>query len=264
MPNILYYPGISTILALPMSIVGENFWVFQCYFAVLSLFAVWLSRYYFSYKNYGLVGVAVPIFLVLSSGYLFGLYSILSDGIFLSLSLLCLIMWRNYLQYNQKRYLVWCVIFVALSPLIRFHGLFLCAALSCSLLIRVFSVEKALRKKAFFITCLVSFIVILPFAIWTLRNYFAHTPDAYTMSNTFFFGLKGLKLYAHGLTGNIDNSWIDADWKYSAYRCIFFFGGLAEFWVGPLTTEGKAIFTLVLMPLILLGVRSWAKRASSF
>jgi hypothetical protein len=264
MPNVLYYPGVAAILALPMSIVGENFWVFQCYFALISLCAVWLSRHYFSYKDYGLAGVAVPIFLVLSSGYLFLIYSILSDAVFLTFSLLCLVLWRNYIRNHQNKYLIWCIILVALCPLIRFQGVFLCAALSCSLLLRVFSVEKPDRKQAFYLACVATLIIFLPFAAWTLRNYFAHSADAFTMSNSFFFGLKGLTLYASGLTGNIDSSWIDADWKFPVYRSIFFFGGLAEFWVGALTTEEKTIFTILLMPFILLGVKSWAKRASSF
>jgi hypothetical protein len=263
MPNILYYPGISALLALPMSIVGENFWVFNCYFALISLSAVWLSRNYFTYKDYGLAGVAVPLFLVLSSGYLFLIYSILSDAVFLTFTLLCLVMWRNYIQSNQTKYLIWCVILVALCPLIRFHGLFICVALSCCLLLRIFTVDKPERKQAFLLACLASFIIFLPFAAWTIRNYFLHSADAFTMSNAYFFGLKGLTLYASGLAGNIDSSWIDADWKFAVYRCIFFFGGLAEFWVGSLSTEVKTIFTFLLMPLIVLGIKSWAKRASS-
>lgn len=263
MPNILYYPGIAAILALPMSIVGENFWVFHIYFALISLSAVWLSRNYFSYKDYGLPGVAVPIFLLLCSGYLFLIYSILSDAIFLTFSLFCLVLWRNYVKNQQNKYLIWCVILVALCPLIRFQGVFLCAALSCSLLLRVFNVGKSDRKQAFYLACIATFIIFLPFAAWTLRNYFSHSSDAFTMSNSFFFGLKGLNLYARGLAGNIDSSWIDADWKFAVYRCIFFFGGLAEFWVGSLSTEAKTVFTLILMPFILMGIKSWAKRATS-
>lgn len=263
MPNILYYPGISSLLALPMSIVGENFWVFNCYFALISLSAVWLSKYYFTYEDYGLAGVAVPIFLVLCSGYLSIIYSILSDAVFLTFTLLCLVLWREYIRNNQTKYLIWCIVLVSLCPLIRFHGLFICIALSISLLIRIFSVDKSVRKQALILFCLGSVIVVLPFISWTIRNYLSHVPDTFTMSNAYFFGLKGLTLYASGLTGNIDSSWIDADWKFAVYRSIFFFGGLAEFWLGSLSTEEKTIFTLLLMPLILFGIKSWAVRASS-
>jgi hypothetical protein len=262
LPNILYYPGISTLLAIPMSISGENFWLFQFYFAVISLAAVWLSKHYFSYENYGLVGMFVPIFLLLCSKYLFHVHTILSDTIFLTFTLLCLVFWRYYEQTKAKKYLLWCIALASFCSLIRFQGIFICVALSLSLFVQFITSDKQHRKEAFYLVCAVTFIVFLPFLMWTIRNYFLHTADAFTMSNSFFFGLKGLLLYAKGLTGNIDSSWIDSNWKATAYRFVFFFGGLAEFWVGSLTTNQKAIFTLILIPLILLGAIPWFKRAT--
>lgn len=264
MPNILYYPGTSALLTIPLSIFGENIWLLQGYMGVLSIFSVWLSKQYFSYEKYGLAGVLVPVFLVLCSGYLFLIFSLLSDGLFLTLSLLCLMLWRNYVKTNDNKFLVWCALLVALSPLVRFHGLFLCVALSWSLLIRVFYVDKSLRIQAFGLASIVTFFILIPFVVWTTRNYLAHNPDAFTVANTYFFGLKGLSNYAQGLVGNMDSSWVDADWKFPVYRSIFFLGGLAEFWVGPLSTDGKMMFTLVLLPILLAGIKSWVKRASSF
>jgi hypothetical protein len=262
LPNILYYPGISALLAIPLSVVGENFWILQFYFAVISVFSVWLSKNYFSYKDYGVVGLLTPVFLILCSKYLFHVHALLSDTVFLTFTLLCLVCWKKYEATQVKKYLWWCICLAAFCSLIRFQGVFICVALSLSLFVKFIFSNKLARKKALYLTCIATFVVFLPFLLWTLRNYFMHSPDAFTMSNTAFFGLKGLTLYASGLTGNIDSSWIDSTWKATIYRIIFFFGGFAEFWVGSLTTNQKALFTLLLLPLIALGAAPWFKRAT--
>jgi hypothetical protein len=261
-PNLLYYPGTSALLTLPMNLVGSNYWLLQLYVSLISLTALWAARQYFSIKEFGYIGLLVPVFLACSSIYISHIHALLSDGIFLTFSLLALLSWRTFTTTNNKYYLYVCIFLVGFSALIRFHGIFLCTALSISLFIKAIFIDKNSRKQGLSLALIASVIVFLPFIIWTIRNFYLHTPDTFNMANYKFFGLKGLSIYAKGLVGNVSGSWVDASWKYPFYRSALYFGSLAESWLGYFSLSHKVLMTPLIAGLIALGLKPWYKNAT--
>lgn len=60
-PNLLYYPGFSGLLTLPIYAFGLNFQVLHIYAAVLGVATLWVLRGYFSAKRYGWIGLFLAI-----------------------------------------------------------------------------------------------------------------------------------------------------------------------------------------------------------
>ncbi len=259
-PNLLYYPGVSSLLALLLSL-GAGTHALNLYAAGTVVGCLWLSRAYFSPSQYGLVGLALPLVLSCTGILLDQSFRLLSDATFLAVILGALLSWRAYTGGRTTRALCLCVVLVAVAPLVRFQGLFLVGAFGFGLivdgLLRRSSVSQIFIR-AFLLVVLVS----LPFVFWTARNASLHTPDTFNMASTFFFGLKGLALYAPGAASV---EWIDAEWKYPLYRSLYFVNGLGESIVGNWTLRllpAEGVFIL-LSSLIALGIAPWFRRATS-
>ena len=52
-PNLLYYPGTSTLLTAPIALFGMKFHAMHILFALLAVATLWLARAYFSTQRYG-------------------------------------------------------------------------------------------------------------------------------------------------------------------------------------------------------------------
>ncbi|GAA6184339.1 hypothetical protein [Aliiglaciecola sp. NS0011-25] len=261
-PNLQYYPGTSIVISVPLFLAGENFWVLQGFMGVISLLGIWGVARYFSVAKYGVVGFFAPFFVICSGIVMIHFYALISDTLFLSITIAALLCWRHYDQSGHKGFLLACCALVAFSSLVRLQGLFFCGALGLALLIHVYQYNKDTLTLSVFKMLVIGGAVCLPFVLWTLRNYLAHTPDTFNMANGYFFGLKGLSIYAKGLPGNASSEVVEAAWQFPLYRTSMFVGGLFESWYGGVSTLNRHIITVTMLLLIGVGVRPWAKRAN--
>lgn len=261
-PNLQYYPGTSIVISLPLILVGENFWVLQGFMGVISLVGIWCIARYFSVAQYGVVGFFTPFFVVCSGIVIIHFYALISDTLFLSLTMAALLCWKRYDQDGNKGFLFACCTLIAFSSLVRLQGLFFCGALGLALLIHAYQHNRDTLKLSLFKMLVIGGLVCLPFFVWTLRNYFAHTPDTFNMANNYFFGLKGLGIYAKGLPGNVSAESVEAAWQFPFLRTSLFVGGLFESWYGGLSTINRHAITLVMLALLAIGIGPWAKRAN--
>ena len=261
-PNLQYYPGFASILIPPLVLFGKNFFALQFYVASIALVGVWGLRKYYSVNTYGYTALFLPILLITSSIFTEYMYVLYSDCTFLALTIFALLSWRKYLETYQVSYLAICFLLVSISSLVRFQGLFICAAFSVALLMHAWSLRKQVDIVK--IACLLTLcgLVFLPFGIWTIRNYLLYTPDTFNMANSRFFGLSGLALYAEGFPGGTSLAGISEGGYIPIQRAALFFGGLLEFWYGGISlTNKKIIFPLILL-ILSFGVRPWLKRAN--
>jgi hypothetical protein len=89
-----------------------------------------------------------------------------------------------------------------------------------------------------------------------------HTPDTFNMANSFFFGLKGLQLYA---PTHFKVDWIDASWKYGIYNTIFSLQELLRSFIGNATNLFSPEGAIVILFVILApGIPTWLKSANTF
>lgn len=259
-PNLLVYPGVPTLLAVPIALFGTNFHVLHVLAAASIVATLWLASGYFSLGRYGWAGAAVPLILAcapISQGQAF---LILSDGTFLAITLCTLLLWRIYVERSDRRARWLCFLLVAFAPLVRFQGLFLCAAFTAASALHAREGSpRPLHRVAF--ATLLGLSTLLPFAVWTLRNFLAFTPDTFNMANSFFFGQKGLSIYAPGFARR---DWIDPEWLYGPYRlwhairdlAAEIFGSTISRWLGP----GPA--GAMLCVLVAVGSPRWFRRAN--
>ncbi|WP_342804795.1 hypothetical protein [Alteromonas sp. M12] len=261
-PNLQYYPGTSIVISVPLFLAGENFWVLQGFMGVISLLGIWGVARYFSVAKYGVVGFFAPFFVICSGIVMIHFYALISDTLFLSITIAALLCWRHYDQSGHKGFLLACCALVAFSSLVRLQGLFFCGALGLALLIHAYQYNKDTLTLSVFKMLVIGGAVCLPFVLWTLRNYLAHTPDTFNMANGYFFGLKGLSIYAKGLPGNASSEVVEAAWQFPLYRTSMFVGGLFESWYGGVSALNRHIITVTMLLLIGVGVRPWAKRAN--
>lgn len=258
-PILIYYPGFSLLLTLPIAIFGVDFQILHLFSAGFAIFALWMVRAYMTTKAHFIAGLLAPVMLVFAEIFQYQVIHILSDMPFLGVSFAALILWRRYVQTDDTRMLIACAALVAYAPMLRFQGLFVLGAFALALGMRQFD-RKALGKWVLSAGG-IAFLTALPFILWTIRNYFAYTPDAYNMANSFFFGQKGLALY-DGEFEKVD--WIDADWKYGFYNLLFsirdlavqIFGRPVEYWIRV------DLVPLLLAVPILLGVKRWWQNAT--
>lgn len=260
-PNLLYYPGLPGLLSLTILVFGLNFHAMHLLCAGIVVACLWLARSYFSHERYGIAGLLVPVLMAASGIFLRQNFSILSDGLFLALVLAALLFWRRYAETAERRVLVACCVVVATVPLVRFPGLLLCAALGLALLhhdlARARPAPGAMLRAA-----LIGGTTVLPFALWTWRNWALHTPDTFNMANDFFFGLGGLALYAPGF-GAVD--WIQADWQYPFFRLLLFVSTLGETVLGSDIVQVLPVWLRVLLIAVLAaaGAARWFRRGTS-
>lgn len=259
-PNLLYYPGFSSLLAALISLFGLNFQVLHFFTATMAVLNLWLTRTYFPESRYGLAGVLAPVLLACIEIFQEQAYGILSDGTFLSFLLGALLLWRVYTEKSNRWALAACFLLVSYAPLVRFEGLFLCAAFGGALLLEAIS-ENSHKKRNIAIACALGLATTAPFALWTWRNYILYTPDTFNMANSFFFGLKGLALYAPDF-GKVP--WIDAEWKYGLYKSLYLVQAYAEGLFGDIVTRNlppQAMF-VSLVGIGLIGSGRWFKNAT--
>lgn len=216
-PNLLYYPATSTLLAIPIALWGTDFQVLHALFAGIAVSSLWLVRAYFPMRRYGTVGFLAPVILACASVFRDQTLYILSDGLFLAVSLAALLLWRRYAERPSAAALLVCAAFVAVAPLVRFQGLFLWGAF-CIALLYVLVLRRSFEWKALISVLAVGLVTLLPFLLWTLRNYLLYTPDTFNMANAYFFGLHGLAISAADFSRP---DWIHADWQYPFYSGLF-------------------------------------------
>ena len=258
-PNLLYYPGTSAVVALPVAIFGLNFHAIHLVFSLLAVTVLWLARAYFSVERFGWAGLALPFLLAANQLFQIQAQQILSDLLLLNLVLLALLAWRKYDITRNEGWFYVCAVAVAAAPMVRFQGLFLLGAFGLAVLVHIAKRRNEIDWRRVIRHLAVAALTTLPFSIWTLRNYLLHTPDTYNMANAFFFGLEGLRISGPGF-GEVD--WIDAEWKYPVYQIMYLFGGLGDSFLGNLSNllplEVRTGTVLVLMT---AGLWPWLKRA---
>ncbi len=259
-PNLIYYPGFSSLLYLPITIFGVNFHVLHIFCALLVVGLLWLARTYFPSNRYGLTGIVVPVLMACAGVLQYQVFWIYSDGTFLAVALGALLLWRIYVERSNRWCLIACFILVSFAPMVRFHGLFLCAAFTIAILVQAIcksqrSVLTVSRATVF------GLATLIPFAAWTWRNFEQFTPHTFNMANSFFFGLKGLAQGAPGL-GRVD--WIDAEWKYPVYCIAYSVADLGKTLLGKnivdlLSPEAVVVF---LVGIVFAGSWRWFKLAT--
>jgi len=259
-PNLHYYPGLSTLLLIPISIFGLNFLVLHLFCSAIVITVLWLARSYFNYEKYNIAGIAVPIVLACNTIFQHQIFTILSGGSFLIFIFSALLSWRKYEQEGSYTALTACIVFTALAPMVRFEGLFVIGAFALAFFINSL---KTNHNKWLSIpqSAGIFLVAITPFALWTWRNYRLYTEDTFNMANAFFFGLKGLQLYA---PNSHQAEWIEEPWMLGIYNTLFtaqeVFRSFVENAIPSLSLEADiAIFLIILVPGFLL----WLRIASS-
>lgn len=216
-PNILYYPGFSSLLSLPIMLFGVNFHVLHLFCAAIVVASLWLARAYFSFNRYGVPGIFIPILMACTGILQYQVFRVRSDGTFIAVTLGALLLWRMYVEESNRWGLISCFVLVAFAPMVRFHGLFLCAAFAAALILKViFNEKRSVLRVAMAMGGGIA--TLIPFAAWTWRNVHLYTPHTFNMANAFFFGQKGLAVHAPGFA-RVD--WIHAEWMYPFYNIAY-------------------------------------------
>ncbi len=262
-PNLLYFPGLSVPLAGLIGIFGMNFQVLNLLGGAAVVAALWLSRSLFAPACYGWPGWWVPLLLACASVLQEQVQRIMSDALFLAVTLAALLCWRLYLERERRGWLIACWLLVAWAPLLRFQGVFLVGAFGLALLWRAWRTGEG-RSRRIVWALLLALSAGVPFFLWLGRNYLLYTPETYNMANAFFFGQSGLRLYApdSGTMDKVTPDWLSGG-KLVLYHALFTFRDLFEIFFGKelggsVGLYGKA--AVVLLPLLAGGWR-WLRRA---
>ncbi|WP_078118020.1 ArnT family glycosyltransferase [Thiosocius teredinicola] len=258
-PNILYYPGLSMLLYLPIKIWGLNFQVLHLVAAALGVTTLWIIRGYFNAGRFGWTGLLLPLLMAANALIMQQTTLVMSGVPFLGVSIAALWVWRRFLTEDNYWLVFACALLVGFASLVRFQGLFLIGAFGLALIVH-FVRNRDRNFKAFFLLAMAGIVSVVPFVIWTARNYALYTPDTYNMAGEFFFGQEGLSI-SEADWGEAD--WIDAAWKYPVYQAMTLFGSLAKSFLNDVQhwfpLEVKSALALGLMT---LGFWPWLRRAS--
>lgn len=261
-PNLLYYPGFSILLAALVSLFGVNFQVLHLFTAMMAVLSLWLVRAYFPVSRYGLAGALAPVLLACTAIFQEQAFRILSDATFLATVLGALLLWRVYEEKTNRWALAACFLLVCYAPLVRLEGVFLCAGFGGALLLKAVT-GNAHKMRNTAIAIMAGLSTVIPFALWTWRNYHLYTPDTFNMANKFFFGLKGLVIRLPGYGyGRVD--WIDAEWKYGFYNALHLVQAYVKGIFGEIVTRAlslEAVFVLF-VGIVLIGSMRWFKNAT--
>lgn len=254
-PNLHFYPGFPLLLAMPIALFGPSFPVLHLYGAALALACVWLARFYFSPQRYGVVGALLPFLLLSHVLIQEQIFIILSDGVFLLCVLGAALTWRKFTESGSPWLLATCVLIVAYSPLVRFNGLLLIASFGIALLLEASRAPER-RLVGLIKAVALGAMTLVPFLVWTWRNYVLHTPDTHSMSNKFFFGLKDISIYAVPPGPAVE--WIDASWKVPIYKMAFSAEELVEGFFSHNVAAHLSIEVALAMLFVLLIAGAWA------
>lgn len=259
-PNLLYYPGYSTLLSLTILPFGVSHHAMQGVSACLYALTIGLAGIAFSRTRYGWAGVVTPVVLAGTALLVSLSHLILSDVFFVTLILAAIVSWQCFEASGKVYFALMCAGFVAFSPMVRFEGLVVCIAFGAAMLWRAWERSTPIPR-AVVISGLWGALTLVPFALWTARNFVQHTPDTFNMANGFLFGLRGLDLYAPG-HGAVD--WLDSDGQYFLHRLYRDVLGLGKGILGtvPVGWLGDQVVVVFSLVIAGLGLGPWARRAS--
>lgn len=260
-PNLLYYPGLSTLLYLPVKIWGMNFQILHLVSALLGVASLWIVRSYFTAERYGWAGLLLPLLLASNALVIRQMGLIMSDLPFIGISIAALWTWRRYQSNENYSVLLGCAALVAFASLLRFQGLFLIGAFGLALIAH-FIHKRDAGIKGFLALSLAGALSAIPFILWTARNYVLFTPDTYNMAAKFFFGQVGIAISEPGW-GAVD--WIDAAWKYPIYQAMTLFGSLTKTFMNDVHEwMSLEIKSVIAVGLLAAGFLPWLRRATAF
>ncbi len=191
LPNLLVYPGTSTVIAAVFFIFGYNFFVLHLVFVLLSIINLFLVFKLLENYHSKLTALFITAIFSINHFSLMILYTIRSEQIFMLLSFSAFLCWRQYIKTENIRLLGLCLFCCAYIPLVRFQGLLLCAAFFLAYLVQNKQYIKNIKSLFFKVT-----LVLLPFALWTWRNYLNYTPEAHNIFLNMFFKMPGEAHYA--------------------------------------------------------------------
>jgi len=260
-PNLLYYPGFSGLLSLPVMVFGINFHILHLFCVLIVVATLWLAKVYFSSSRYGIAGMALPILLACNTAMHWQIFYILSDGAFLAIVLCSLYVWRIYIEKRNTWGLISCFVLVAFAPMVRFQGLFLCIAFTAALIFQ--SISKAQRLSLDVLRAIaIGSASFIPFSLWTWRNVKEFTPDTFNMANQFFFGMNGLALFAHS---SYKIPWVNSEWKYPLYSAVESVRGLSNCTLGDQFVKALPfeIVFLVVIFIVFSGSFRWFRLATN-
>lgn len=262
-PNLIYYPGLSLLLAVFISAFGLDFAALHLCIASICIAAVWLCAVYYSPERYGWPGFFAPFLLIGSSIFRWQTGVLLSDGVFLFFVLAALFCWRAIVEGRAHPWLLWlCSGLVGYAAILRMEGLLLLAAFATATSIRYlkcrgFRDAHGIRAPVLVIAS------FLPFATWTVRNYLLHTPHTFSAVNQKIWGLDSMKVYGPNAFG------LDAMAQRTPDYADKVLAWLAALWKGFLPVEaGLALWSPAIIVgatvIAAIGAISWAKRANIF
>ena len=262
-PNLIYFPGLSLLLAPLIGLFGLNFHVLNLFAASVVVASLWLSRALFPVSRFGWPGWWVPLLLACVSVLQEQVRLILSDAPFLAISLSALLCWRLYLDRGDRGWLIACWVLVAWAPLVRFQGLFLVGAFGLALLWQAWRAEEG-KGGRLVVALFLGVAAGVPFLIWLLRNYGLYTPETYNMANSFFFGQRGLPLYApdSGTMDKVTPDWVHGS-KLILYHALYTLRDLFEIFFGKELGDSVGLYSkaLVVVVPLLAGFWRWLRRA---
>ena len=152
---------------------------------------------------------------------------------------------------------------VSFAPLLRFQGMFLCLAFIIAYSVKEIIYLKTNKNKLLvpLRIIVIGGIIIIPFTLWTIRNYLVHTPDTFNMANSLFWGLPGLKLYASEY-GNVD--WIQHEWMYGVYAMAYSIVNIHASIIGRKLVNYFPIILICVVSgfFVVAGAKKWIKNAS--
>lgn len=263
LPNLFYYPGTSSVIAIIKLICGNSPLILNIVFTTISVVTLFLIYKTFN-KNTLASLITIAIFSV-NNQFIKYIYYIRSDILFVFLVYLTFVLWKKFLKDEETSILIVITVVAAFSALVRLEGLFICGTLFLSFSHFFYHKNKHLRTVR---PLLIFGVSLTPFILWTWRNYLAYTKDAYNMALNFFFGLSGPRQYAP----ETHNLILDSDWLYPALRlakiiesyCLSFLGDniyLAIYKPNVFLIIAMIIFSVVSL---YLGFKLWVKQTNFF
>lgn len=258
-PNLLYYPGMTALLALPIALFGIEFYPLNLISTLVVIALLFAARRLFQRPELGIAGLLAPFVMLASSDLLEQRITILSDAPFVLITVLAMLSWGKYQKTQDTRLLVLTTLLVALGTLFRFQGLVLIGAFAIALFLDLLP-RKPLRISVAWAAAFAT-LAATPFVLWTVRDYLLYSPDTPNMVLKFFFGKHPLPLRA---PGSFHVDWIDARWKYGVYNLLlstdaFINTLLPSKLVASVPLEGRFI---VFWGLVAIGARKWYPNAS--
>ena len=184
LPNLFYYPGTSSVIAIIKLICGNSPLILNIVFTTISVVTLFLIYKTFN-KNTLASLITIAIFSV-NNQFIKYIYYIRSDILFVFLVYLTFVLWKKFLKDEETSILIVITVVAAFSALVRLEGLFICGTLFLSFSHFFYHKNKHLRTVR---PLLIFGVSSTPFILWTWRNYLAYTKDAYNMALNFFFGL---------------------------------------------------------------------------